>query len=92
MINVIAIVGKIKNCYVKDGKCYFNLYVENDLYEEIKTEVIKCKIWKGIYKDLNPQLEFKDDLVVGVKGRIENEEKETIVIVEKNYHIREKIN
>ena len=55
MINVIAIVGKIKNCYVKDGKCYFNLYVENDLYEEIKTEVIKCKIWKGIYKDLNPQ-------------------------------------
>lgn len=83
MINVIALVGIVKNCEVIEGRCYIDLLVENNLYDEMKEELFKVKLWRGMYRDINPKDSLRQNLIVGIKGRLETENNKTIIIAEK---------
>lgn len=87
MINVLALVGTIQSSQMVQQQFYIYVKVENNLYEEKREDIFKVKVWKGIYKDIAPQSILKDNFIIGIKGRLEVENQEMIVVAEKVTHL-----
>jgi len=49
----------------------------------IEFEIYKVKLWRGIYNDLTSIKPLQKNVILGVKGRLEKNENEVMIVAEK---------
>ncbi len=87
MTNVVVLIGSIHKAFYSKEKsgCYLELKLETVYKDEEKPaeEIFLVRLWKGIYNDLQSISHLKQNLILGIKGRLEKENNEVIVVAEK---------
>lgn len=88
MTNVVVLIGVIEKAYYDEGtqNCYVDLKLEKTIKNEnglIEFEIYKVKLWRGIYNDLTSIKPLQKNVILGVKGRLEKNENEVMIVAEK---------
>lgn len=88
MTNVVVLIGVIEKSYYDEGtqNCYVDLKLEKTIKNEngfIEFEIYKVKLWRGIYNDLTSIKPLQKNVILGVKGRLEKNENEVMIVAEK---------
>ncbi len=76
MTNVVVLIGAIEKSYFDEELkiCVVELKLRKTVqvsYDVEEFETYKIKLWKGIYSDVNSLKSFTENLILGVKGRLE---------------------
>ncbi len=96
MVNQVVLVGciysnkELKQTLQFNGDCYIELnrnFQNND--GQYQKERFKVRLWRGIHDTLR---EYPDGSLVCLKGRLENNDDEIIVVAEKITMIHTTIN
>ena len=85
MLNQIIIVGKLVDIpEIKEDNIYITISVQRSYKNtdgEYKNDIIPIKVWKGIEQQVLDNITKND--VVGIKGRIENNNNQIEIVAEK---------